>query len=497
MKLQHWFLTVAILFSAVGLVACSDDGSSSGNSTDSSTNSSMTRQVGTYLWGVTVYEMGPDGAKRLAEAYEKTGIQNVVLLVKGESGTIGYFQNTLSKAPKTRTDRDILAEVLEAMHARNIKVYAWLIVGVDEAYVEKHPKQASYHFRRGYSESSVDLFQTDYQKYVANVIKEIDQNYDVDGFALDHVRYLGSYFGWAESDYERLTASEDKGGFGLSLEEYNGLVKLLAKEYGYPTVADKSGRLVYDENAEMTESEEGVMAAAFDKGDKGAKAFGRMREKVTDDISEYLVKQTKKPVYVASMPECSSAPTFATLNYGLTFNQAYTFDVVCPMLYSVDFDQDSAWVSKNIEYLDKLGYKKIVPSLQAFRDGSTETLAADLNASLHYGVPGYLLFRTGTYDIARAVNREKGVIELTYVRGTENTSGNVTITVNGAKPKSVTMGGKLAQTKQTLSGRKISFNADALKKMGDYGSVTIQIDGDAAQVFVESDERIVYNVPMD
>ena len=37
------------------------------------------------------------------------------------------------------------------------------------------------------------------------------------------------------------------------------------------------------------------------------------------------------------MPECTYSPAWATLSYGMTYNQAYTFDVVCPMLYSADY----------------------------------------------------------------------------------------------------------------------------------------------------------------
>ena len=495
MKLLSWVLATTLLCGASALVSCSDN-SDDNPAKSPSNNSSTAKEVGTYLWGSTVYGMGNDGAERLAEAYAKTGINNVVLLVKGESGTIGYFQNSLSKAPKTRTDRDMLAEVLDAMHAKNIKVYAWLIVGIDEAYVAEHPEQAAYHFRRGYSESSVDFSYADYQEYMANIIKEIDQNYDVDGFALDNVRYLGAYYGWGERDFNRLTASEKDGGYGLTLEEYNELVKIMAQEYGYPTSKDESGRLVYDEKAESPEIQEEILETAFDNGNKVVKAFGSMREKITDDISEYLVKQTKKPVYIASMPECSEVPTFATLNYGLTFNKAYTFDVVCPMLYSVDYERDSTWVSKNIEYLDDMGYKKIVPSLQAFRDGSTETLTADINASIQHKVPGYLLFRTGTYDIAKAERKEKNTIELTYVRGTEETSGDITITVSGAKPTKVTTSGKLEKAEPSIDGKKITFNTEALQKMGDYGTVTIKADGEISYVFAESDKRIVYNVPM-
>ena len=454
-------------------------------------------QVGTYVWGATVYEMGPLGAASLAEAYELAGIKHAILLVKGEGGTVGYFKNTLSNAPLTRTDRDILEETIAAMHAKGIKVYAWLSIGIDDAYQEAHPEQSSYHFRRGFCEEYVDVSQKDYQDYMAKIIKEIDQNYDVDGFALDYVRYQGPYYGWSEDEYKTLTASAANGGYGLTLDEYNELVTLLAKQYSYPIAANEEGRFVYDENGDVPEEEEDALYTAFEDGVKGAVAFGKMREKNIDDICEYLVSQTNKPTYVASMSECTTAPHIATVAYGMTFNQAYTFDVVCPMLYSQDYEADARWVAQNINYLNNLGYKTIIPSLQAYRDGNTETLAADIDATIRTGCPGYLLFRTGTYDIASPKQIDKNTIELTYIRGTESECGNITITINGVTPTAVTMGGKLADTDFTIDNKKITFNGEALEKLSDYGTITIQTKGNSvASLNVVSDARIVYNAPM-
>ncbi len=65
------------------------------------------------------------------------------------------------------------------------------------------------------------------------------------------------------------------------------------------------------------------------------------------------------------MPECTYSPAWATLSYGMTYNQAYTFDVVCPMLYSADYSENSQWVASNISYLKDLGYKTVIPSLTA------------------------------------------------------------------------------------------------------------------------------------
>ena len=454
-------------------------------------------QVGSYVWGSTIYNMGADGAARLAEAYEKAGIRHAILLVKGEAGTIGYFNNNLSNAPKTRTDRDILAETVSAMHERGIKVYAWLIVGSDGAWLENHPTQASYHFRRGYSDENVDLYQTDYQVYTANIMKEIDQNYDIDGFAIDMMRYTGIYWGWSDSDYQRLTAPKAEGGYGLTLDEYNELVRLMAQEYGYPTAADANGRLVYSDAAEAPAAAAGTMEAALKSGVTGVVAFAKMREKAVDDFSEMLVGVTQKPTYVASMSECTSAPLIATLAYGMTYNQAYTFSVQCPMLYSAEYDEDAAWVASNINYLKDMGYSTVLPSLQAYRNGTTETLTADISAALAAGCPGYLLFRTGTYDMARPVKKNDGTIELTYVRGTDSECGNLTVTVGGVTPTSVTMGGKLASTAYELQGQTITFSGAALEKLGDYGTITIGTTGSGKpSVSVASDARIVYNTPI-
>lgn len=493
-KMKNWMLAAIFTCGAMLLSACSNNDSPTPMPP---TPPSPPEQIGTYLWGSTLYDMGADGAARLAEAYEKTGIKHVILLVKGDGGTIGYFKNPLSNAPKTRTDRDMLEETISAMHAKGIKVYAWLSVGEDDAYQEAHPEQSSYHFRRGFSAEFIDMSQPDYQQYMANIVKEIDLNYDVDGFALDVLRYQGTYYGWSENDYQLLTKSVANGGYGLTLDEYNELVILLAKMYGYSVSPDAEGRLVYDENGETPEEDEYAIYTAYENGVKCAVMFGKMREQIVDNIAEFLVSQTDKPVYMASMSECSSNPSWGTIAYGLTFNQAYTFDVVCPMLYSVDYEEDSKWVTWNIDYLKNLGYKTIMPSLQAYRDANTETLAADINATISAGCPGYLLFRTGTYDIASPVYNGSNTIELTYVRGTESTCGNITITVNGATPTAVSMGGKLASTSYTLDGQKITFNADALEKMADYGTVVIQTKGGGSPaVNVTSDERIVYNAPM-
>lgn len=456
-------------------------------------------QVGAYVWGSTIYDMGPDGATRLAEAYEKAGIKHAILLVKGEKGTIGYLRTSLPDAPMARTDRDILAETVSAMHERDIKVYAWFMVGKDASWLKKHPSQGSYHFRRGYSDEVVDLSQDEYRQYMADIIREIDQNYSVDGFAFDMVRFLGPYYGWADSDYQRLTAPKTEGGYGLTLNQYNELVTLLSKQYGYPCSPDANGRLIYDANAQAPNAVGNALLTAYKPDVPSVFAFGKMRENIIDSISKFLVSQTQKPTYVASMPECTYSPSSATILYGMTYNQAYTYDVASPMLYSAAYSEGATWVTRNIEYLKKLGYQKIMPSLQAYRSATTESLAADVKATLDADCPGYLIFRTGTCDMARPVIKNDSCLELTYVRGTDNKCGNLTVTIIDATPSAISMGGKFSGTNYTLNGQTVTFSAESLGRLGDYGTVSIRFPSGKlpAAVNVASDVRIVYNAPIE
>jgi hypothetical protein len=461
------------------------------------------KQVGTYLWYGTVCAMGDGGAVRLADMYEKAGFKHVVLLVKGDDGEICYFKNNLSNAPLGNTpksqNRDVLQEVINAMHAKNIKVYAWIMVGADRNYVAAHPDEAMVHFNKTYVNTDYVTFNDEaYSQYLANIVREIDQNYDVDGFAADGARYHGDYFGWGLTEFQKLTAPLADGGYGLTLDEYNELVTLLAQQYNYPIAPDETGRLVYNkENPTYQKSVPNALVNAYSAGNKVARAFGKMREDEVDDICRKMKWLTEKPFFVASMAECTHIPASATLAYGMTYNQTFIFDVVCPMLYSAEYEADASWVTANINYLKNLGYSKIMPSIQAYYPNGATRLMADIKAVLDAGCLGYLLFRTNTYDIARAQKKADGTLEVFYARGTMGDDRNVNIALNGVTPTTVTMGGKLSGTDYTIDGQTISFNAGKLAEMADYGTITIGYTGNNPLVKVTSNDQIVYNVPMD
>lgn len=501
-KLFLWMMAAALIVCGIGMFSsCSNEDNPSKD--EPQPQPQVAKQVGTYLWYGTVCAMGDGGAVRLADMYEKAGFKHVVLLVKDEDGEICYFKNNLSNAPIGNTpksqNRDVLQEVIDAMHAKGIKVYAWITVGSDCSYLAAHPDRAMVHFNKTYVNTDYVSFNDEaYSEYLDNIVREIDQNYDVDGFAADGVRYHGDYFGWGLEEFKKLTAPLADGGYGLTLDEYNELVTLLAQQYNYPIAPDETGRLVYNrENPTYQERVPDALINAYIAGNKAAVAFGQMREYDVDVMCRRLRWLTEKSFYVASMAECSHIPANATLAYGMTYNQSYIFDVVCPMLYSAEYEADANWVTANINYLKKYGYEKIMPSLQAYYPNGATRLMADVKAVLDAGCPGYLLFRTNTYDIARAQKKANGTLEVLYARGTTGDDRYVYITLDGVTPTTVTMGGKLSGTDYTIDGQTISFDAGSLGALADYGTITIGYTGANPSVKVYSNDQIVYNAPME
>lgn len=127
---------------ATGLTSCDKDNPDTPNP-PSEVN------IGTYLWGEELYAMGDGGAETLAEMYSKTNIKTLYLLVKGTNGRVGFLADSNKEYEPAREDRDLLREVTTAMHAKNIKVYAWIYCSEDSYYAEKFPSEACHHFRTG------------------------------------------------------------------------------------------------------------------------------------------------------------------------------------------------------------------------------------------------------------------------------------------------------------------------------------------------------------
>lgn len=445
--------------------------------------------VGTYLRSEDFGSI--DELESLAEMYSANGITEVYYLCKGALGMTNYNKTEFSNAPHFSAT-DYLQRVIDVMHSHCISVYAWIYFGEDIAYLSRRPESGSFHFYYGPSNQYVDLQNEDYQEYCCDIIKEIGKNYDIDGFMIDHVRFSGAYFGWSEKDYHRLTSD-----YNLTLDEYNDLVILLAKTYGYDISKDESGRYVHDsENPELTFTADYYsLFHASNIGNKSAKAFENMRVDCIDNLALRLYENRGgKTMILSCMPEVCSPTSEAALNYGVVCNGKYIFDNISPKLFSADFGENSSWIKKSYNYIAGLGYNT-VPSLQAYKPTSGRALQADIEAIAQAGCRHYILFCSYRYDISKAYEKP-GETVVTYSKGTSSSCGTITIEFDDVRNvDSIILGDKFAGQSYNISTiyNTVTVNADCLSRIGDCGTVTLKSSGPEIKVkSVKSNETVVW-----
>ena len=164
------------------------------------------KMVGEWLWANTVYEAGENGAEMICSQYADRGTTDIVLLVKGNLGRVCYAKG---EAPLARSDyggRDILQEVLDAAHARGIRVHAWVCNSGDATYKETFPEAGMYHYEKGRDNNRINFYDEGYRTYIEKLVTELLRNYDVDGFHFDYIRYNHLENGWSETDFANLEA---------------------------------------------------------------------------------------------------------------------------------------------------------------------------------------------------------------------------------------------------------------------------------------------------
>lgn len=107
-------------------------------------------------------------------------------------GGAAYYQSRIAPRHPDLGDRDILAEVIDEAHKHNIKVVAYVnCLWGDKDLYEKHPDWA----QRGVDGKPTTMEPTytsvamcpnsPYRDYFLNIVKEISDNYNVDGFYFD------------------------------------------------------------------------------------------------------------------------------------------------------------------------------------------------------------------------------------------------------------------------------------------------------------------------
>ena len=366
--------------------------------------------VGDWVWGETVATLG---AAKIVDRSAKMGVTDLYMLAKGTGGKLSYLK-TQYKDALSRTDRDVLQELITAAHAKGIRVHTWLVTVEDEYYKSKHPESGVYHYVRGRDNNRVNPYDEGYRTYMANIVTEIASGYDVDGIHLDYIRYNHVANGWSEEDFSRIAA------MGADVEQ----VKYMINKTFY------QDKLPAGETAD-----ENYLFDAYRNGDPTALLIGQYRRDNINDFAK-LLRDTAKAVNPdilftgALMPEGGVTYgkediAFGDLHYGQNYKDAAEiYDYVCPMAYSASYEAEPQWMADIATYCVENGVD-VVMGLQSFSPLTTTRLMADIEAVRALlpmeGVLGIAHFRHTQFSYAKTnYNYNTGSMDIEYINASES-----------------------------------------------------------------------------
>ena len=330
---------------------------------------------GVWMWPQSVSVLG---AERVAGLCAQIGITDIYFLTKGLAGTVSYHS---ALAPRCN-ERDLLAELLEAAHARNIRVHAWLTSASDEHYKERFPQSGRCHYTRGKDKGLIALTDEAYIAYMKEIVTELCQGYAIDGLHLDYIRYNHLLYGWSDEDQARYAAA------GADIAHLREMMDRTFLE-----TPDADANCIFD---------------AYRAGDSSAHALARVRREDVRRFAKTLTacaraQRSNLILSAALMPEGAyDDATFAALHYGQNYEDAAAlYDVLLPMAYSQAYEKDGQWVRSVAEGTSRFG-KSTVMGLHAYDGGTGPSLAEDIRALKDAKIEGICLFRFGAFALAVA-----------------------------------------------------------------------------------------------
>jgi Uncharacterized protein conserved in bacteria len=411
---------------------------------------------GAWLWGSTVYNLGADGAKIITDQMKSYGFTDIFLLVKGTGGSVGY--NSKIALSVAHPDMDVLKEVVDEAHKKGIRVHAWFCVDSDSTWAAAHPEDIAVHVTKGRNSTNITPMSTAYRNYEESLIREVIENYDVDGIHLDYIRYSHIAYGF-DDNYEIARANE----LGINMDRVRDLIN---KTY----YTDKDGISIFN---------------AYDNGDSDAVGWVNIRRNAVKNFASEIrdiVKSNGPDIkYSASlMPEGAydsdfltaqgDSKTFAEVHYGQDYNDAAElYDFVTPMLYWSDYGKSPQWSEALYENARAIfGKDRVYAGLQEYSPVKSSDLSDAVNFIREGNGDGIVAFRYGTFGLSsidmKDIGHKQKVMNITM---TDPLSTDNTANVNITKVE-ISMAGNLTAK---------SFTADIpgsdIKLSGDGKTVTI------------------------
>lgn len=141
--------------------------------------------------------------QNFVDAAARHQVQTISVLVKqDEDGAVAsgqtYYRSAIAPSAPGYEDFDVLTTLLEAAHARHIRVRAWIPQFHDQVAAKKNPAWQMMSLQGAkvlpytgskQQEYFVDPLNPQVQAYEASLIKEVVEKYPVDGLMLDWIRF--------------------------------------------------------------------------------------------------------------------------------------------------------------------------------------------------------------------------------------------------------------------------------------------------------------------
>lgn len=332
--------------------------------------------IGMWMWP---YRVNLFGAKAVVSLCARAKVTDIYFLTKGLNGSTAFHGED---APHD-SERDLLQELIEAAHEKNIKVHAWFTSASDSNYKKLYPESGRCHYANGKDCGLISLADEGYINYMKKITTDLCTRYDIDGIHLDYIRYNHMVYGWSEEDLARYAA--------------NGADAVRLKAM----VAD-----VYDNHdGDIT-----PLLDAYRAGDKDLIAFAKTRRADVWNFASEITKTARcvnpnLTLSAALMPEGAYTDhAFADLHYGQNYEDAAKlYDYVLPMAYSQAYEKGGEWVrmvADNTVSICKAENTKTVMGLHAYEDGTALTLQEDIAALQGAPIEGICLFREGSCVLA-------------------------------------------------------------------------------------------------
>lgn len=331
---------------------------------------------GIWVWGQTVREFGPNGAEIIAEHLEEFGFKDLFLLVKGNTGTLSY-PSEVGLAGVREGDRDILREMLDAAHARGIKVHAWYVVNGDRVFVDEYPEEGMGHFQYGLEQERVNPASRKYRDYMKALIAEVLEKYEVDGIHLDYIRYPHALLGFSEQEIAAAKAA------GVNMEKVKNLINRTFYEPGDNT----------------------SIFRAYENRDPDVIKWFELRTGYITSFAQEIkevVEACGRPVVfsAALMPEGATGDTTAYVHYGQCYREAgKIFDLLVPMAYHAAYSKPPRWSATTADAAKNIarGKTAVYAGIQAYELKGSREISDTVRFVRESNADGVVLFRYGSF----------------------------------------------------------------------------------------------------